>query len=291
MNNIIKVIRRISTGLSLTFFVVLIVSSSYAQEGESLFKQGCASCHSIGKGRVVGPDLLGVKERRNEEWLIKFIQSSQKVIKSGDKDATALFAEFNSVVMPDQNLNVDQIKSILSYITDAAASVAKPQTGGDTVALLDESKLVNSKLAEQGKRLFEGSLRLVNGGPSCITCHNVNHRDLMYGGELAADLTNSYTKLGGTAGLGGVLSAPPFPAMAAAFKDKPLTNSEINALNAFLFSANVPLNNQIKAPDYLLLGGTLIFLGAISLIFMIWYKRKVHTVKKTIYDRQIESIN
>ncbi|MEM4658894.1 MAG: c-type cytochrome, partial [Candidatus Methanosuratincola sp.] len=57
--------------LSLAFFVAYTTVSGYAKEdvkarvnkelaekGEKLFaEKGCAACHTIGKGKLVGPDL------------------------------------------------------------------------------------------------------------------------------------------------------------------------------------------------------------------------------------------
>lgn len=101
----------------------LIIASGFtasAQDmtaGEGTFKQTCGACHTVGRGRLVGPDLVNLHQRRSEDWILKFVKSSQSVIKSGDKYADSLFQSFNQVIMPDQpTLSDDQIKSILSYI-------------------------------------------------------------------------------------------------------------------------------------------------------------------------------
>lgn len=261
-----------------------------AQDGESLFKQNCASCHSIGKGAVVGPDLKGLSERRSEEWILKFVKSSQSFIASGDKDAVAVFEENKKIVMPDQNLKDDQIKSIIAHISTVGSSQSEPKSA-DTVKAITESELNNADLIKRGMMLYQGDAAFVNHGPSCISCHNVNKPELISGGLLAADLTNVYTKVGGIAGLNGILANPPFPAMTVSFKDKPLKNEEINALIAFLHSVDVPIKQQKAPSDFLLLGGILAFMAGIALIYMVWFSRKKATVKKSIYDRQIESIN
>lgn len=87
-----------------------------AVNGEKIFKQNCGACHTVGKGKIVGPDLKGVTVRRTEAWLLKFIKSSQTMVKSGDKTAVALFNENNKIPMPDQNLSPQQIKDVLAYI-------------------------------------------------------------------------------------------------------------------------------------------------------------------------------
>ena len=76
-------------------------------EGREMFRV-CAACHTIGGGKLIGPDLKGVNERHDEEWLIKFIQNSQEVIASGDETAVKLFEEYNKVTMPPNNLSDDQ---------------------------------------------------------------------------------------------------------------------------------------------------------------------------------------
>ena len=105
------------------FITVLILSSTFGvsaqspqEQGQATFTQRCAACHAIGK-QVVGPDLAGVDKSRSEEWIINFVHSSQKVIKSGDTAAIALFAEFNNTVMPDHpDLNDEDIKNIIAFI-------------------------------------------------------------------------------------------------------------------------------------------------------------------------------
>ncbi|MFN8417146.1 MAG: cytochrome c [Cytophagaceae bacterium] len=88
-------------------------------EGEKLFKTNCKSCHSIGKGKVVGPDLKDVANRRSEEWLIKFIKNPGDMIAS-DADAKKLFEEYDPVIMPNHSALTDQeIGSILTFIKTA----------------------------------------------------------------------------------------------------------------------------------------------------------------------------
>ena len=91
-----------------------------------LFSEKCGICHTIGQGKLIGPDLSGVQERRSEEWLLRFIRSSQAMINSGDPDAVALFAEFNKVVMPDPMISDGEIKSILQHIAQNPGSGAAP---------------------------------------------------------------------------------------------------------------------------------------------------------------------
>lgn len=116
------------------------VNAQNAATGEKTFKASCSACHSIGKGKIVGPDLKDVSTRRKEPWLIKFIRSSQTVVKSGDPVAVKLFNDHNKIPMPDQNLTDAQIKDVLAYIksksapaTATAAAIKPPTAGPSTV--------------------------------------------------------------------------------------------------------------------------------------------------------------
>jgi len=103
-------------------------------EGKTIFSARCASCHALNK-ILTGPALTGVDKRHSIDWIVKFVQSSQTLVKSGDKEAVALFEKFNKIPMPDHpDLSADQIKSVVAYIisqggaADAAAKApfAKP---------------------------------------------------------------------------------------------------------------------------------------------------------------------
>lgn len=94
--------------------------------GKTIFSTQCASCHNINK-IIVGPALAGVDQRHSIDWIIKFVQSSQALIKSGDKDAIALFDKFNHIPMPDHpDLKADDIKSIVDYIKSQTNAGVNP---------------------------------------------------------------------------------------------------------------------------------------------------------------------
>lgn len=106
-------------------FTALYFQGALAQNvaaGEKTFKSVCSACHSIGKGKIVGPDLINVSTRRNEKWLISFIRSSQTMVKNGDAAAVKVFNDNNKIPMPDQNLTDIQIKEVLGYIKSQSTS-------------------------------------------------------------------------------------------------------------------------------------------------------------------------
>jgi mono/diheme cytochrome c family protein len=87
-----------------------------ALKGEKIFKANCAACHSIGDNKVVGPGLKGISDKREREWLGKWIINSADLIASGDADANAIFDEYNKVPMPPQSVSEEDVDAILAYI-------------------------------------------------------------------------------------------------------------------------------------------------------------------------------
>jgi cytochrome c551/c552 len=97
-----------------------------SQEGEKVFKQNCGVCHTVGKGKLVGPDLKDVHKKYKEDWLTQWIKSSQALVKKGDATAVKLFEENNKLVMPDQSISDADIKSVLGFIKDKSEAPVEP---------------------------------------------------------------------------------------------------------------------------------------------------------------------
>lgn len=108
--------------LSSLIFTTTELRSQDAPNGKELFNASCKSCHTIGKGKIVGPDLKDVHTRRKEDWLVKFITSPATMIKSGDETSKQLFEENNKILMPDHTfLKEAEIKDIIAFIKEESA--------------------------------------------------------------------------------------------------------------------------------------------------------------------------
>ena len=92
--------------------------------GQALFQKACASCHSIGDGDRVGPDLLGVTARRDPAWLKRFIAEPAALRKAGDPLALELVAKFKGVLMPTIGLTEVDVADLLTYLDAKTAQVA-----------------------------------------------------------------------------------------------------------------------------------------------------------------------
>ncbi len=83
-------------------------------EGERLFLcAGCLSCHTVGKGRLIGPDLAGVTGRRPREWLRRWLFDPPRMLQD-----EAIKAEFKDYPVPMPNLNLSEadIELLLEYL-------------------------------------------------------------------------------------------------------------------------------------------------------------------------------
>ena len=140
-------IKSIITAIAVT---AITFSQSYAQDGGALFTTNCGACHTVGKGKLVGPDLKGVQDRHTEEWILKWVKGSQAMVKAGDKDAVKLFADNSSIPMPDQALADKDIKSILAFIkTNGGPVTASATTADSSSAAVQPSGTNNTTAATQ----------------------------------------------------------------------------------------------------------------------------------------------
>ncbi len=277
---------RLQKGIVLVAGMLFSSLALYSQNGEALFKQSCVACHSIGSGKLVGPDLKGLSERRSQDWIVKFVKSPQAMITSGDPDAKALSAEY-PMVMPDQAISDADINSIVEYIKSMSGADAQPAVATAPSRSTDDATPAEIQL---GQDLFTGIASFENGGPSCLSCHHVSYNGVIPGGLLAKDLTESYTRVGGDPGMLAMLGSPAFPAMQVAFGDRKITDKEIYAITAFLNKVDKNKANRATAQgNPLIYGGGPAAVVMLVLIFLVWFNRKKASVKREIYSRQLKS--
>lgn len=255
-------------------FIVCLFQSLIAQEtGKKIFSAQCAVCHTIGEGKRVGPDLENIQKRRDDEWLIKFIRSSQTLIIQGDSLAVLVFEENNRTIMPDQSLSDIEVKSVLEYITLNSPDPNNPKIR--TPKQIFDPTNVTQVDIDRGKKLFEGTVEFENGGAPCVVCHNVQLPGVFDGGTLAKDLSMAFTRLS-PAGVDGIIRNPPFPAMVNSFADKPLTDQEVKDLLAFLYySDDWNLYQNFSGNGDIIFLAVSIFSLNIVFLFFLWKWRKV----------------
>jgi cytochrome c2 len=92
------------------------VKPALAKQGGELFAAKCASCHSIGRGQVVGPDLKGLTSRVEPEWSTAFMKDPAPMLES-DPHAKEMLAKY-LVKMPNLSLSPDQLAALTEYLRE-----------------------------------------------------------------------------------------------------------------------------------------------------------------------------
>lgn len=255
-------------GVGLYFVNIIPV---FAFDAAQTFEKKCSSCHSIGGGVVIGPDLKGVSQRYKLEWIVKFVQSSGSVIQSGDPVAVKLYNDFKQKDMPDQSFSEQEILEIIKFI-----DLGGQQTAGGAVKPAATAKPED---ALSGEHIYLGLKPLANGGPACVSCHSVGDFGTLGGGTLAKDLTHAFS-LYQDKGLAAALKNIAFPVMQGVYMDKQLTDDENYQLRAFLYTADrdsEPARGMQKKFMFLGLVGVVIALGVIDFT---WRRRRKKSVRR-----------
>jgi protein SCO1 len=115
----------------------------------AMFAKACAGCHSIGRGDRVGPDLAGVAERRQTEWLMRFIANPDSLRRQKDPIALALMHKYPTVRMPAMGISEAEALELLAYIQAQKPKKPAPLSVEALVALTtqDGVPLLASALA------------------------------------------------------------------------------------------------------------------------------------------------
>lgn len=146
------------------FYIPLIFIAgpivAHAQEAVDFFRGNCTSCHTIGGGRLTGPDLKDVTQKKDRAWLVQFLQSPQAMIDKGDPYALKLKEEARDVVMPNINGMTPALAELLLTMIEAESKLPKSQFAGLQIS----DRPFTQHDIELGKALFMGDKRLANGG-------------------------------------------------------------------------------------------------------------------------------
>lgn len=217
-----------------------------------LFLKACSGCHTIGRGKLTGPDL-----------------ATSKTLAPSALDAA-----------------LERMRAKVIGPFDASA-VAALLRDGDAAARLDREQQRQNKLAEAkldppdagvGRSLFQGQRRLVNGGSPCASCHSVRPGPLGNSPFLGPDLHDVYKRYGRDS-LRVACQQPGFKIMAGLYKDHPVTRQEAIHLVAF-FAA---LEKEPPAPAEFPLqpiaaGGAVLFFAGLA----VFYRGRLRSVRARI---------
>ena len=141
--------------------------------GEQLFRTRCATCHSITgtePENALGPDLLGVVQQRDMNWLINWLRAPDQMLLEKDPIAMALYEEYGQLPMPNMRLNQQEVMDLLSYIDEETGRLAgntQPLASGTEAVLRISNAWVRE--AHPDAKTNAGYMTLINTGPEDVT--------------------------------------------------------------------------------------------------------------------------
>lgn len=95
--------------------------------GEHLFNIRCKACHTVdGSGAEhVGPDLLGVVQRRDAAWLRRWIKEPNVMLEEEDPLAMALYRQYRELPMPNLGLSDKEVEQVIEYMSTVGKEGSK----------------------------------------------------------------------------------------------------------------------------------------------------------------------
>jgi protein SCO1/2 len=84
--------------------------------GQYLFTKKCGACHTVGQGDKIGPDLVGVTDSRNRDWLMRKIQNPEQLLAEKDPITMALAEKYSHVTMPNLRVADDDANFLIGYL-------------------------------------------------------------------------------------------------------------------------------------------------------------------------------
>ena len=130
---------------------------------------------------MIGPDLLGVTDRRDRRWLVDWLRAPDRMLAIKDPIAIELYERFNGVVMPNMRLSPVDIEDLLHFMKNArspettmvktAATEAQelqspiaPASNNDSVAIMNA--WVRKAMPQMSTRA--GYMTLINAGSADV---------------------------------------------------------------------------------------------------------------------------
>lgn len=144
--NSVSGILSISLAILLAFSTTLFGQEGDPDRGKQLFNSNCAACHKLDQ-KMTGPALAGVTEKRDREWLHKWIKNNVALRKSGDPEAIAIYEEYNGAAMNIfPQLSEQDIDDILAYTENPPVSAAAGGAGGAGQAVAAEPSGISNEV-------------------------------------------------------------------------------------------------------------------------------------------------
>ncbi len=89
------------------------IDPQLAALGQDVYEMSCEACHQM-EGRLVGPPLGDVTERRSPTFIMNMIMNPEEMART-HPEGQAMLAQY-PVVMPYQNITEEEARAILEYL-------------------------------------------------------------------------------------------------------------------------------------------------------------------------------
>jgi protein SCO1/2 len=93
--------------------------------GQYLFTKKCGACHTVGQGDKIGPDLVGVADKRNRDWLMRKIQHPEQLLAEKDPITMALSEKYGHVNMPNLRVADDDANYMIGYLVSRTSELER----------------------------------------------------------------------------------------------------------------------------------------------------------------------
>lgn len=91
------------------------VNESLAERGEQIYQsKGCIGCHTVGGGKLTGPDLKGITDRRPYGWFVPWVMNPDSMLKV-DPIAKQLLAEYMTPML-GMGVTQDEARALWEYL-------------------------------------------------------------------------------------------------------------------------------------------------------------------------------
>jgi mono/diheme cytochrome c family protein len=216
--------------LALCLAAPLLAQNPPSEETIEFFSRNCTSCHTIGGGNLTGPDLRGLAERRDRDWVVRFLLDPKGTLDAGGDYEQRLLQTARGVYMPPVPGLDRRLAEKLFALIEQESALEESRFKGLQIS----DRPLTAHDVERGRELFLGRRALQGRGPACSTCHTTAGMGGLGGGSLGPDLTAAYARLEGRTALAAWLSAPPSPTMQPVYGAHTLDGEEVLALVAYL---------------------------------------------------------
>ncbi len=268
-------------------FVVLWVSvlsvgsgEALAADGAAVYQARCSACHGAeGEGRGSFPVLADNPFLDDEAAVTDVVRGGRGAMPGfpqlSEEDVAALTTYLRATWGAAPGSGEGETTNTTAAGTGATGTTAPDAegTGGEPLKPGDP---------HNGEALFVGATAFTSGAPPCQACHSAGANGRAGGGLLlGTDLTDLAERAGGAAGISGMLAAPAFPVMLAAYEGKPISEQERADLGAYFedLAASDTGSGSILAGKLWLLGaaGAAVLFGLMGLF---WPRHRVTAAER-----------